>query len=63
MPYQICAYSPSLNELQQQISLENPLIEDARIAQQHADAFANLYNTNKKMQAEDWVGRAIYYQN
>jgi hypothetical protein len=55
--YTIWAYSPSLNQRHRRIDLANPgVVSDRLLAQRHADAFAGIYNRDKKGYATDWQG-------
>ena len=56
--YTIWAYSPSLSQKHRRIDLANPQpIADKLLAQRHADAFAGIYNRDKKDYATDWQGQ------
>ena len=57
MPYRILAHSPSRNETQQELELDGNQITEQHLAEQRADAFANLLNTQNKLLARDWVGQ------
>ena len=57
MSYQILAYSPSTNQTQQEIELNGNQIVSEIKAQQRADAFANLLNTQQKLHVADWQGK------
>jgi hypothetical protein len=58
--YRIEAYSPSLNQRQQQVDLLNQLDESMTLAQaqQLADGFARVKNRNFDMHVSDWQGQA-----
>lgn len=58
LQYTIWAYSPSLNQEQRWFNLQdlNP-VTDANLAQRLADSHAQVFNSNAKMNATDWVGR------
>ena len=57
--YTIWAYSPSLNTSHRQFDLANihTDILDPTQAQRNADAFASIYNRDRKQNATDWVGQ------
>ena len=56
--YTILAYSPSLNQTVRQFDLSDlNLVQDAGLAQQLADSFAELQNRDAKMSVADWQGR------
>jgi hypothetical protein len=56
MQYTVEAHSPSLNQTLRQLDLTTDnMVGDPLLAQQLAEAFANLQNTRQHMQARDWV--------
>jgi hypothetical protein len=57
--YTIWAYSPSLNTSQRQFNLANLHVDitDPKLAQRDADAFASIYNRDRKLNATDWQGK------
>ena len=58
--YEILAYSKSRNETQREFdqdALQGRPTQNARLAQQKADAFAHRLNTQQKLRTTDWVGR------
>jgi hypothetical protein len=61
--YQIIAYSPSLNEWQQEIDLENGCIYDEALAQTRAEWFCRRYNQQQYMGVQDWQPQIKYNTN
>lgn len=59
--YIIEAYSPSLNEAHRRFELGDLTAPtDANIAQRDADAFAGIFNRDRKSHVTDWVGRITW---
>jgi hypothetical protein len=61
LQYVIEAYSPTAHQTIRQVSLNNMAITpetNKRQAEQTAQAFALTLNSQQKLQATDWVGRA-----
>jgi hypothetical protein len=57
--YAIFAHSPSLNQTVREMDLANlntPITAQVE-AQQRADAFAGIYNRDRKLQTSDWQGK------
>lgn len=62
LQYVIEAHSRTANQTQRQVSLSNlTLIPEInkRQAEQTAAAFAQTLNSQRKLSATDWVGRAV----
>ena len=56
--YTVWAYSPTLNQEHRLLKLADLAPEQDRArAQQDADAFASIYNRDRKQNATDWRGR------
>jgi len=61
MKYTVWAHSPSLNEWQCQVNIEQNQAElTEATAQQWADAFASTLNREQKLFATDWHGHVKY---
>lgn len=55
--YTIWAYSPSLNEQHRQLDLRDTTpYKDQQEAERDAQAFAHIYNRDRKLHATDWQG-------
>jgi hypothetical protein len=57
--YTIWAYSPTLNSSHRRFDLANIHVDivDPQVAQRDADAFASIYNRDRKENVQDWVGQ------
>jgi alkylation response protein AidB-like acyl-CoA dehydrogenase len=66
MFYAIHAYSKTRNQTQRQFNqdeLEGRPITNKRLAEQHADAYAQQLNSNQFLRATDWVGQIELINN
>jgi hypothetical protein len=66
MFYAIHAYSRTRNQTQRQFcqdELEGRPITNKRLAEQHADAYAQQLNNRQFLRATDWVGQIELINN
>jgi hypothetical protein len=66
MFYAIHAYSKTRNQTQRQFcqdELEGRPITNKRLAEQHADAYAQQLNNQQFLRATDWVGQTELINN
>jgi hypothetical protein len=66
MFYAIHAHSPSRNQTQRQFNqdeLEGRPITNRRLAEQHAQAYAQQLNQNQFLRTTDWVGQVELINN
>lgn len=66
MFYAIHAHSPSRNQTQRQFNqdeLEGRPITDRRLAEQHAQAYAQQLNNSQFLRTTDWVGQVELINN
>jgi hypothetical protein len=66
MFYAIHAYSKTRNQTQRQFNqdeLEGRPITNKRLAEQHAQAYAQQLNSNQFLRATDWVGQTELINN
>ena len=62
--YRIFAYSPTHNQKQQQMDLQNDsMLEDAQYAAQVAASYAQRLNSQFHMHSCDWVGSTEPYEH